>query len=249
MTAIRSASGSCLDGQAVTKRPWPCAANATSALSEEDAHTGLCSDREKLSWPVRPSNAASPLAAYSRRSHPLMADVPIRDFDGIGLFQALDAERTKRGVSWRAVANEMWQMSAVLNAERLDHPISPSTIVNLGKRGGTSCQHALVMLRWLGRTPESFLTGTTHETQHTALPVAGPDRRLRWRLKKMYAALDARRREREMSWPQLAAELRCTPSQLTGLRTARYATGMTVAIRIVQWLERPAADFIYAAKW
>jgi hypothetical protein len=178
-----------------------------------------------------------------------MADRQIRDFDGIGLFNALDAERTARGLSWRAVADEMWQMSAALNSQRHDHPISPSTIVNLGKRGGTSCQHALVMLRWIGRTPESFLTGSSHDAHGAELPLAAPDRRLRWHLKKMYAALDAERRERAMTWPQLARELRCTPSQLTGLRTARYATGMGVAMRIVQWLERPAADFIYAAKW
>jgi hypothetical protein len=41
----------------------------------------------------------------------------------------------------------------------------------------------------------------------------------------------------------------CTPSQLTGLRTAKFATGMNVAMRIVQWLDRPAADFVYAAQW
>ena len=30
---------------------------------------------------------------------------------------------------------------------------------------------------------------------------------------------------------------------------ARYAIGMGLAMRIVQWLDRPAADFIYAAGW
>jgi hypothetical protein len=43
--------------------------------------------------------------------------------------------------------------------------------------------------------------------------------------------------------------LQCTPSQLTGLRTARFATNMNLAMRIVQWLDRAAADFIYAATW
>jgi hypothetical protein len=71
----------------------------------------------------------------------------------------------------------------------------------------------------------------------------------RWNLKELHAALDARRRERGLTWVQLAGVLRCTPSQLTGLRTARFATGMTIAMRSVQWLERPAADFIYAARW
>jgi hypothetical protein len=35
---------------------------------------------------------------------------------------------------------------------------------------------------------------------------------------------------------------------LTGIRTARFAIGMNLAMRIVQWLEQPAAAFIYAAK-
>ena len=53
-----------------------------------------------------------------------------------------------------------------------------------------------------------------------------------------------------MTWAeQLAHELRCTPSQLTGLRTAKFATSMTLAMRITQWLDRPAADFIYSARW
>jgi hypothetical protein len=29
----------------------------------------------------------------------------------------------------------------------------------MAERRNTSCQHALFMLRWLGRTPESFLPG------------------------------------------------------------------------------------------
>lgn len=46
---------------------------------------------------------------------------------------------------------------------------------------------------------------------------------------------------------ETAARLGRTPSQLTGLRTARYATNMRVAMRITQALRRPAADFIYPA--
>jgi hypothetical protein len=52
-----------------------------------------------------------------------------------------------------------------------------------------------------------------------------------------------------MTWAQLAQELRCTPSQLTGIRTARFAIGMRLAMRIVAWLGRPARDFIYVAGW
>jgi hypothetical protein len=117
------------------------------------------------------------------------------------------------------------------------------------KRRATSCQHALFMLRWLDRTPESFLAGRAAQAGGVALPAAGPDRRLRWNLRALYDAMDARRRAGGLTWPQLATVLGCTPSQLTGLRTARFATNMTLAMTIVQWLDRPAADFVYAAGW
>ncbi len=106
------------------------------------------------------------------------------------------------------------------------------------------------MLRWLGRTPESFLSGASAEDDpHFALPEAGPDRRLRWSLKLQYAAMDEKRREQALTWASLASILGCTPNQITALRTAKFATGMELAMRIVQWLERPAADFVYVARW
>jgi hypothetical protein len=52
-----------------------------------------------------------------------------------------------------------------------------------------------------------------------------------------------------MTWRTLAARLYATEHQLTGIRTARYAIGMKLAMRIVQWLEQPASAFIYAAEW
>jgi hypothetical protein len=57
------------------------------------------------------------------------------------------------------------------------------------------------------------------------------------------------RRAASMSWPELAGVLTCTPSQLTGLRTAKFATGMDLAMRITQWLCEPAAEFVYPARW
>jgi hypothetical protein len=119
----------------------------------------------------------------------------------------------------------------------------------MAKRRAISCQHALFMLRWLGRTPESFLKGESRDDERFALPEAGPDRRLRWALKKLYASMDERRRQDGLTWPALADVLHCTPNQLTGLRTAKFATGMDLAMRIVQWLDRPAADFVYRATW
>jgi hypothetical protein len=171
------------------------------------------------------------------------------DFDIGALMDALDVQRRSRALSWPGVAKELWDQSAVLNAQRDDHPISPTTITGMTKRMDTSCQHALFMLRWLGRTPESFMPGTTADAGETALPFVGPDRRLRWDLKKLHVAIDAQRRERNLTWRQLAGVLHCTPSQITGIRRARFAIGMRLTMRIVSWLQRPARDFVYAAKW
>lgn len=178
-------------------------------------------------------------------------------FDAQALYRALDVQREERGLSWPGVARELWEMSSELAKRRgQDHPIAASTLTNLAKRGDTSCQHALFMLRWLDRCPEDFVPGAPPATR-VPLPTAGLDRRLRWHLHAtprrdvpgLYEGLDERRRERGLAWPELARELRCGPSQLTGLRTARFAVGMTLAMAITQWLQRPAADFVYAAQW
>jgi len=119
----------------------------------------------------------------------------------------------------------------------------------MAKNPRTSCQHALFMLRWLGRSPESFLKDATGDDERFALPVVGPDRRLRWSLKLLYATMDEKRRQEGLTWSALAALLGCSANQLTGLRTAKYATDMDVAMRITQWIGRPAGDFVYAATW
>ena len=173
----------------------------------------------------------------------------IAEFDASALFAAMDAQRVYRGLSWPQVAKEIWELSAVLARSRhQDHPISPSTITNMAKRKNISCQHALFFLRWLGGlAPETFLG--TGRSEGVPLPDVGPDRRLRWDLRATYEALDARRREEKMTWAQLAVVLRCQPNQLTNLKRARFATGMRLAMRVTQWLGRPAADFVYAAAW
>ena len=170
-------------------------------------------------------------------------------YDLLGLFAAMDAQRTQRGLSWRQVADEIWMQSIVLNDRRKDHPISPTTLTGIAKRGDTTCQHALFMLRWLGRTPESFFSVPPSSNGDYVLPSAGADRRLRWDLGAVYEALDARRRERALTWKALARELHCSEHQLRGIKAARYAIGMKLMMAIVQWMERPAATFIYAATW
>lgn len=178
-----------------------------------------------------------------------MTDTVIRRFDTAALYSALESRRMELGLSWRGVADQLWQLSSELNDRRRDHPISPSTLTNMAVKPRTSCQHALFMLRWLDRTPESFLVGMVGgDDARFALPRAGRDRRLRWSLKLLWATMDERRHQESLTWAELADLLECSPNQLTGLRTARFATGMDLAMRIVQWIGRPAADFVYPSK-
>lgn len=168
------------------------------------------------------------------------------DFDQDAFFAAMDERRQAEGLSWPALAGTVWEQSRVLNEQRGDHPISAST---LSKSGGWDCQHALFVLRWLGRPPEDFVPDPRPGTAGVPLPQTDEAHRLRWNIQRMYAVLDAGRRSRGLTWPESARLLGCTPSQLTGLKTAKFTAGLTLAMRISQAARRPAADFIDIATW
>ncbi|MDQ1691283.1 MAG: hypothetical protein QOD87_1391 [Pseudonocardiales bacterium] len=175
-----------------------------------------------------------------------MRTLPV--FDGVALISALDVQRADRGLGWNELANELWTQSSELNAHLSDHSMCPGALVRTAKRGTMSCQYALTILRWIRRAPEEFLAGPLVDVGDVRLPEAGADRRLRWDLSQVYAALNEQRRERRLTWSELAEELNCTPSRLTNLRTARLAD-MDLTMRITQWLRKPAADFVHPAKW
>jgi hypothetical protein len=168
-----------------------------------------------------------------------------KDFDIQAFFAAVDARRRAEQLSWPALATTIWEQSRALNARRNDHPISPATF---SKMAGASCQHALFLLRWLGVPPETFIAEPQPGTV-VPLPLADEAHRLRWNLQKLYGALNAARTARRATWQQAADHLHCTPSQLTHLRIAKFATDMRIAMRITQALHRPAADFVYVAEW
>lgn len=169
-------------------------------------------------------------------------------FDGSALIRALDARRAAHDLGWTALADELYQQSGDLNAELSDHALCPGALVRTAKRATMSCQYALIILRWIDRAPEEFLTGPSIDVGDVRLPQAGPDRRLRWDLSQLHSALNEHRRDRQLTWASLARELDCTPSRLTNLRTARLAD-MGLTMRITQQIKKPAAQFIHAARW
>jgi hypothetical protein len=173
-----------------------------------------------------------------------------KDFDVVGLWEAMEAERIRRGLSWAEVMREISAASSILVAKlgTRNHPMSASTVKNMAKGGSVTCQHALGMLRWLGQPPECFVPDGNGMPK-AALPKAGADRRLRWDIWAMGEVLDAERRGRGLTWEQLARELGCRASHISGIRRRRYGMSIELAMRIVRWLKRPAADFIVAAEW
>ena len=66
-------------------------------------------------------------------------------FNAAALYQALDAQRCARSMSWTQVANEIG--------------VSVSTLTNTKRGGRMEVDGMLAMVRWLDRTVESFTFG------------------------------------------------------------------------------------------
>jgi hypothetical protein len=166
------------------------------------------------------------------------------------LCAALDEARAAGGLSWTDVV-------AAINAPFKfvpSIPINLSTIRGMGGRASVTSAVVLQVLRWLGRPPESFLAGRfappiAMDAAAEALPDVGPQRILRFDTKAIHAALDEARRERGLTWRQVAAEL---PGFKAGMLTS-LATGPAIGfprvMRITQWLDRPAAEFMRGYDW
>ncbi len=120
------------------------------------------------------------------------------------LCAALDAARAARGLSWTELVAEINAPFTFVPSI----PISLSTIRGMGGKVSVTSAVVLQVLRWLGRSPESFLKGRAAppgvDASAEALPDVGPQRILRFDTKGMHAALDEARRERGLTWRQVA---------------------------------------------
>ena len=67
----------------------------------------------------------------------------VQRFDARSLYEALDAQRAARGLSWRQVAEEIG--------------VSPSALTRTRLGGRMEADGMLAMVRWVGRTAESFV--------------------------------------------------------------------------------------------
>lgn len=153
-------------------------------------------------------------------------------FDYRALWEALEAERVARGLSKKAMVDDIAWLSA-------------GVLKKLEQGEATSCQHATGLLRWLGRTPESFVPGIDDRAEY-ALPDVGPFA-IRWSMPALWEAVDARRREGGKSWDEVEAECGW-PGMRTFGKDITYGIPMDLAMRVTRWLGQPAATFMVKAE-
>lgn len=67
----------------------------------------------------------------------------VRRFDGKALYQALDRQRTERGLTWQSVARETG--------------VSAATITRTREGGRLEVDGMLAMVAWLGLPVETFV--------------------------------------------------------------------------------------------
>jgi len=167
------------------------------------------------------------------------------DFSLRALYAALDEERRARGLSWAQAMREMNRQPGPSSVHRL----SPSTVTRTRTGAMAEGDGVLQMLLWLNRTPESLVPG--HQASGAVgapLPDVPVDRVLRFDTQKLYAALDAQRVERHLTWAQVAQEVGLGVSSLTRLSRGGR-TAFPQVMRMVTWVARPAAHFMRSSEW
>ena len=166
---------------------------------------------------------------------------PLHQFDMKRLHATLDGERRARALSWVELTNEINKPFEGTPSI----PIGVSTIRGVPTKSSVASTVVLQVLRWLRRTPESFLAiSNALPRSEEVLPDPGPSRILRFDTKALYAALNAKRSERGLTWQQVAGELPgFTVGMLTNLSSGPLIAFPGVMI-LIQWLRLSAASFV-----
>jgi hypothetical protein len=167
------------------------------------------------------------------------------DFDLTALYKALEAQREARGLTWQQATREINRQA---EGQKTSRALSASTVKGLPKRIAAEGDGVLQMLRWLNRSPESFIAGynpIADETT-TSLPEVPPNKVLRFDTKSLYEALNNHRLARGMTWKQLASEIGGTNPESLQYLAHGGRTWFPMVTRITQYLGQPAARFTRA---
>lgn len=171
--------------------------------------------------------------------------MPAADFSLAALYEAIDDLRRRRGLSWTQAMREINGPFKGL----VSRPISRSTVTSLRTKAVAEGDGVLQMLRWLDRSPESFIPGHILFNADFARPAIGPHQILRFDTRKLHAALNAERLRRGLSWDQVAAEIRGFSAGSLMYLSKGGRTGFPHVTRITAWLGRPVVEFTRVAPW
>lgn len=161
------------------------------------------------------------------------------DFDLRALYEAMDAQRRERGLTWTAAVRQ------INRRETKGHPVSTATVTGVGTTAVAEGDGVLQMLRWLGRSPESFIPAFPDaDAARFRLPAALDSQALRWDARTLHAALEARRAERALTWAEAAREIGGVSGAMLTYLAQGGRVGFPGVMRLVRWLDQPAADFI-----
>jgi hypothetical protein len=162
-------------------------------------------------------------------------------FDMEALQAAADERRRSQGLTWEELAaeiNEPFRGTTSI-------PISVSTIKTMSKKRSVTSAVVLQVLRWLDRSPESFLSGRAGQLNvNEKLPNGGASGILRFDTRAMYSALDDERLRRNLTWKQLVTELPGFTQSMVANLAEGPLIGFPRVMTITQWLNCPAAVFV-----
>jgi transcriptional regulator with XRE-family HTH domain len=154
-----------------------------------------------------------------------------QDFDLDALYTALNDRREALGISWADVG-------AALG-------VTAGTLRGYGARRRAEGDGVLRAVAWLGRSPESFVPGQRAVSVEMLLP--GAARTLRFDARGLFAALEAERIARGLTWRDVAAECEvASVSALTRLRAGGRVMFPDV-MRMLLWIGAPAFRFVRAS--
>ena len=168
----------------------------------------------------------------------------IRTFEMHALHRALDYARQARGLTWVALAAEINE--PFVGTPSI--PISVGTLRDMHKKSSVTSGVVLQVLRWLCRTPESFLTdGTLAPPAGAQLPEPGR--------RASFASIPAECSRHSMPTPQPRYESEGSGLTITGVHgrnpqksRQRTVNWLSPGHLIPQWLGLPAADFVRVDK-
>lgn len=168
------------------------------------------------------------------------APMELRRFEMKRLYETLDRARLDRGLTWAELVAEI----NIAFEGTPSIPISVGTVRGMEEKQSVTSAVVLQVLRWLGRTPESFLAGNIETVPSEFLPSAGRGRVLRFDTRLIHAELNIERQRRDMDWKQVARELPgFSESMLTNLANGPLI-GFPRVMLLTQWVGRPAAHFV-----